>query len=318
MLEILKAAYDKPTTLTQNKHLFLVDRSKMATYRWDLYPLSPEYYHEFNPFFVHTIPTEFEMVLSGFKIFTVRDGFIAFADFLLKHWRDIPKWGNIWLVPESYAPLIPESLSGQFLTYFTSQIKKPELEKAKTVLIFSLLTDAYFENYEEIEKKIAPLKNLSPDVNFEICLSPRRNALLPPAPEENYHWLHVPEIIRNALPGRKIHWCQVQEFMGKSVLKDSYLLDIMYDQKFTCDSYLHYWNSMRGGVTNALPVWDPKKETLFDIDITFGQKLHVLPFPQVKSQFAELLYFQKTHSGELWTQSAFHNLVTRIVHGLKS
>ena len=151
MSEILKAAFAKPNALTQSKNYSLINRGQIHKYYWDLYPLAQDYYHEFNPYLVHMIYKE--TIFPGFKVFTVRDGMYAFADFLMKNMKEIPKWKNVFLIPEAFTPLIPESLDNSFLTYSLSQINKPDIKKAKTVIVFGLLNDYYFGSYEDIEKK---------------------------------------------------------------------------------------------------------------------------------------------------------------------
>ena len=313
MSEILNACFKSPQALTQSKHYHLLERQDMAKYRWELYPLVNEYYHEFNPFFVHAIPDIHANVYPAFKIFTVRDGYIGFADFLLKYWRDIPNWGNTFLIPPSYAPLVPQSLQSHFLTYTTSQVKTPDIHAAKTVTVFGILMDYYFGNYDQIEKKLQQICDLPQDVKVEVCLSMRRNPFLT-SERENFHWIRIPELIRKYLGDRDITWVRMADFMQRSALKKNFLIDLKIDDSLTCDSYLHFWYLERGGMIGNFPVWDPKQETLFDIDLNFGQKLQVHAFPKVKDQFADLLYFAKTNRGERWNLSAFYNVVRKIVN----
>ena len=309
MSEILKAAFAKPKALSQNKNWFMVDQETLAKYRWDLYPIGDVYYHEFNPYLVHTIPEESAKVFPEFTVFTVRDGYITFADFLLTYWREIPKWKTHFLVPASYAPLIPENLAPYFLSYSTTQLLKPDLKSAKKVLIFGLLTDYYFGNYEEVEKKLLPLKDLGPDVRVDISLALRRNPLFT-TETENHHHIIVPEIVRKVLGDRKVNWVKTNALMDQSVMKDCVLFDLIHDQRLICDSYLHFWFLMRGGAIQGVPQWTGEA-SLFDLDLSFNQKLHVHPLPKVKCNFADLLYFAKTNKGELWNHSAFHKAVTR-------
>lgn len=311
MSEILKACYDKPNALTQSKNYSLINRGFIPKYYWDLYPLAQDYYHEFNPYLVHTIYKEKEEVFPAFKIFTVRDGMYPFADFLLTYMKELRNWKTLFLIPESYTPLIPENVRQNFLSYSLSQINKPDIKKAKTVVVFGLLNEYYYGSYEDIERRLAPLKDLSPDVKIEICLTQRRTPLLMEE-KENLHFIMIPEIVRKILGNREFKWIRLRDLMEKTVLRDHYLIDLLHSQSLICDSYLHYWFLSRGGMINSLPQWK-KEETLFEIDLSFNQKLNVKPLPDVKSQFADLLFFYKTHKGEMWNSPPFHQEVRKIV-----
>lgn len=309
MSEILKAVYDKSNTLTQSKNYSLINRGEINKYYWDLYPLAQDYFHEFNPYLVHTIYKD--AIFPAFKIFTVRDGMHTFADFLMKHLKEIRTWKTLFLIPESFTPLIPENLSEKFLSFSLSQVNKPEIKKAKTVVVFGLLNEYYYGSYEAIEKRLAPLRDLPPDVKIEICLTQRRTPLIMEE-KENLHYILIPELVRKVLGNREFKWIRLRELMEKTVLRDHYLIDLMHSQSLICDSYLHYWFLSRGGMINSLPQWK-KEETLFEIDLSFNQKLSVKPLPDVKRQASELVFFYKTHKGEMWNSPPFHQEVSKIV-----
>lgn len=312
MSEILNAWYDNPQALTQSKHYHLLDRQSMSSYRWDCYPIMDEYYHEFNPFFVHTIPEKLSVIFPAFKVFTVRDGYIAFADFLLKYWRQIPGWKNYFLIPESYAPLIPENLHDQFFIYKTSQLRTPDIKKAKSVTIFGLLNDYYFGDYKTIEKRLAPIRETAPDTKIELAISIRRNPFLS-AERENSHWIEIPELIRKCVGERPVSFVKLSPYLERSVMKDSYLIDLAIDEALTCDSFFTYWYLGRGGMVDQYPVYKHSDKALFELDVSFGQKLQVFPFPKIASQFPELLFFQKLNKGELLNFVAFHRKVKSII-----
>jgi hypothetical protein len=309
MSEILKKAFARPHAINQSKNYHMVNKGKWPKYIWDFYPLAQDYYHEFNPYFVHLLYNP--RIMPEFKIFTVRDGAYAFADFMVKNLKEIPKWKNHFLIPEKYAPLIPEQMKGQFLSYSSSQVRKPDIRKAKTVTIFAILCDQYFGDYEKVKEKLAVLKDMAPDAKIEVCISQRRNPLLPEE-KENFHYIQTPELIRSAAGSREVKWLKLRDFMEKTVLRDNFLVDLMDGKLLTCDSYLHYWFLNRGGMVNALPEWN-KKPSLFDIDISFGQKLHVSPLPEVSCQIAELIFVSKTTKDELITNPIFQDEVRKII-----
>lgn len=311
MSEILKAAFAKPNALTQSKNYFLLNRGEVPKYYWELYPLAQDYYHEFNPYLVHSIAKP--MIVPEFRIFTVRDGMFTFAEFLLQHMKEIPKWKSTFLIPGNYAALIPEHLSEYFLSASLSQVQKPDIKKAKTVMIFGLLNSYYFGGYEDIEKRLAPLKDLPPDVKVEICLSMRRTPMLAEE-KENLHYIHVPELVRKLVGDREISWIRMRDLLEKPVLRDHYLIDLMHDQALICDSYFHFWFLSRGGMVNSLPQWQKQDESLFDLDLSFNQKLTVTPLPSVKADIAELVFFYKTNKGtDIWSSPRFHQEVRKII-----
>lgn len=309
MSEILKAAYAKPRALTQSKYYDVVNRGEIPKYFWELYPLAQDYYHEFNPFLVHLIYKD--NIFREFDIFTVKDGMYMFADFMLKKFKDIPKWKTTFLIPESYAPLVPDNLSSYFLSYQLSQTKKPDIKKAKTVVIFGLINEYYFGSFEDIERRLAPLKDLPSDVKIEVCLNQRRIPILSEE-KENLYFITVPEIIRKCVGNREIKWLRMRDLMEKTVLRDHYLLDLMHNQSFVCDSYLHHWFLSRGGMINSLPYSEGEKN-LFEIDLSFGQKLHVKPLPQVERKLVDLIFFARLAKVEVAQNPRFHEEVRNII-----
>jgi hypothetical protein len=309
MSEILKTAFQRPHAINQNKNHHMVNKGKWPKYIWDFYPIAQDYYHEFNPYFVHLIYNP--RIFQDFKIFTVRDGAIAFADFMVKNLKDIPKWKSHFLIPQEYTSLVPETLRPHFLSYSTSQVKKPDIRKAKTVTIFGLLCEQYYGSHERIKEKLSVLKHIAPDAKIEVCISQRRNPLHPEE-KETLDYIQVPDFIRSAVGNREIKWLKLRDLMSKTVLRDHYLLDLMDGRLLTCDSYLHFWFLNRGGMVSSLPEWD-KKPSLFDLDLSFGQKLHVKPLPEVTCQIAELIFVSKTTKDELSTNPIFHDEVRKII-----
>jgi hypothetical protein len=310
MLEILKAAYDHPNALTQSKNYAMFGHGDWPKYIWDFYPIAQPYYHEFNPYFVHMISKD--ALFPEFKVFTVRDGAYGFGDFLLKFIREIPKWKNLFLIPSSYAPMVPDSIRGQFLSYSTSQVKPYDLKKAKCVTVFALMCDQYFGSYELISKKLEVLKDLPEDIKLEVCVAIRRNPLTI-EDRDNLHFIKVPELIRKAAGNREIKWLRTRDLMEKSTLKDNVLIDLLEGQQLTCDNYLHFWFLSHGGAVHGLPVWNGEK-SLFDIDLSLNQKMHVHPLPKVPSAFADLMFFAKTTKVELITYPLFHAEVNKALN----
>jgi hypothetical protein len=179
------------------------------------------------------------------------------------------------------------------------------------VVIFALLCDQYFGDYEKVAKKLSALKDLPKDVRIEVCLSQRKNPLSI-EDKENLHYIQIPELIRKAVGNREIHWLRMKDIFEKTVLKDTILIDLLDGYALTCDSYLQYWWLSRGGAVNLVPI-QKKEETLFDIDISFNHKLHVRPLTSRTSNFADLMFFSKSTRNELFTYPLFHGEVKKIL-----
>lgn len=309
MSEILKAAYAKPRAINQNKHHHLVNKGDWPKYIWDVYPIAQDYYHEMNPYFVHLIPDK--RLIPEFPVFTVRDGIYAFADFMLKSMKDLATWKTNFIIPESYAPLVPDNLREKFFSSSSSQVRQPDIRKAKTVIVFGLLCDQYFGSYEKIAEKLSVLKDLPGDVKLEVCISQRRNPLSVEE-RENMHYINVPELIRKIVGNREIKWLLMRELMDKTVLRDSYLIDLMDGDLITCDSYLHFWFLARGGSIHQYKVWN-KKPSLLEIDVNLNQKLEIRKLPDLKANIADLIFYSKIHKGDIHMTQSFHEEVRKAI-----
>lgn len=314
MSDTLKKAFEKPRALTQSRYYAHNVKPQGLSYIWDLYPHLQDYFHEFNPYFVHLIQNE--EVFNLFSVFTVRDGMYTFADFVVKNVKRFPKWNCTFIIPEIYAGLIPDNLSKHFLTYRSTVLHRPDISKAKTVFILGFLNESYLGPLNDLESRLAPLKDLGPEVSLEVCLPLRADPLMQEQEEKILH-VEIPDLIRKCAGGRKIKWVKQNELMAKSVLRDFYLLDLKHDQGLVFDSYLHFWVLSRGGMVNSLPVYTPG-ESLFEIDLSFRQRLLINPMPKVKSRFIDLILCSRGLKNDLWADPNFQECVRGIVIGSSS
>lgn len=308
MSELLKKAFEKPRALTQNKHHFLVNRSRWPSYIHNFYPLAQEYFHEFNPYFVQLLDKEH---FQEFNVFTVRDGVFAFSDFILKNVKTIPEWNCLFLIPPHYTPLVPESIRSHFLSYSLTQKIKPDIKKAKTVTIFSLLCNQYYKDLEKVEDKLTILSDLPSEVSIDVCLPQRRNPF-DPDDKETLDFIHLPELIRKTIGNRKFRWIKTRDLLERTIYSDDYLLDLMEGSTLTCDSYLHYWFLSRGGMVSSVSNWDGKEKP-FDLDLSFHHKLHVEPLPEIKSNIIELVFLSKMAKGDVIYHPLFHTEVMKAI-----
>lgn len=290
MLEILNAQFAKPRCLTQNKKFSPLRRDRWPNYFWELYPMAQEYYHEFNPFFLFNIydPGFYEY----YKIFTVRDGMITLANFLVNNFNTIPKSGaNLFLVHQDFAPLIPPQLAQYFGVWSISRPNPIKISEAKKIVIFAFVCDQYVGKLEEVQKKLSTLKQLRNDVEIEVYLPLRRNLFETNSKESIIHF-ELLTSIHQALPGKKVRFLKAEDFMEKSEMKNTYVLDLARDHFFVSDNYLHYFVLSRGGTMSNIPSQAPK-ESIFDIALSFNHSLHISPLPKVDNLFTELLFYKK-------------------------
>ncbi len=116
MYELIENQFKSGKALTQGKYYSIIKRDLWPKFYWDMYPLAQEYYHELNPYFLFNI---FTPELYKFaKVFTVRDGYLNFADYMLKHVSTFNKLGvGCFLIHPSLAKLVPAHLTQYFASW---------------------------------------------------------------------------------------------------------------------------------------------------------------------------------------------------------
>lgn len=290
MLDLINAQFENGRSLSQNRYHDFSNRGRWPNFHWELYPLAEEYYHELNPFFLYNLYSKsFYNVVS---FFTVRDGYVTFADYILKNFQRIPKLGAYYLIHKDLAPIVPPNLRQYFSCWELCQPKKIKLNEAKTVVIFGLICDQYLGNYKLLEERLQVLKDIHPDASIELFLSQRKEPFDREGKEVVTHFELV-AMIKDILPGRKIHFLKTQEFLAKTHFTDLYFFDMGGDNFLVADKYIHYYVASRGGTVNQLQQEAPKN-SVFEIAVSFHHNMHVVPFPEnVESIFIDMLFNSK-------------------------
>ncbi len=286
MLDLIHKQYQSRKALSQTAYYDYSDRSKWPAYHWELYPLVDEFYHELNPFFLYNLYSKNFFNIMNF--FTVKDGYITFAEFLLKNYQSIPKYGAHFLIHKSLVTLVPPNLRSYFSCWEMSQPKKIRIEDAKTVVVFGLMCDQYLGSLDKLAVRFEELKKINPEADIELYLTPRKEPLEETGKEVVTHF-EVYDIIKNALPNRKINFLKTHEFNAKTHFSDLYFFDAGLDNFLVTDKYIHYYVASKGGSVNHIPLEKPK-DSVFDLALSFHHNLHVTPFPEdVDSIFVDML-----------------------------
>src|SRR5665647_1097106 len=112
MYENIEQQLKSGKSLTQSRYYSHVKREFWPKFFWEMYPLAQEYYHELNPYFCfHFYRPE---LIRFSKTVTVRDGYVTFAQFMLKHFSTLDELGTHFIIHPSLAPLIPPNLTEHF------------------------------------------------------------------------------------------------------------------------------------------------------------------------------------------------------------
>jgi hypothetical protein len=306
MLEILKQQYRSGNALTQAKHFPAFNRTNFATWYKEIHPLNGDYYHEFNPFYVGNVYTP--DLYSVARTMTVRDGYVSFADWLLKNANRLVKLNTLFIIHPDLAALIPSNQREHFLSWKISHPKKMSLPEAKRIIIFGLLCDDYLGADEEIAERLAPLAKTSPDAQIQVFLPLRRNPFSLEI-KETIIGLTIMSHIKDMFPGRKIDVLDHQSFQSITDMSESFVFDLRKDLKVTADSYIHHQVINRAGSVNLVHHEMPT-DSLFRLALGLFHQLHICPLPEVESKFLDLLFYRKQMPGaDLLTDPGFQHLV---------
>lgn len=293
MLDIIKGQFDSGDAFASNKNYGVIKRDQIPSYFNDMYPLAQDYYHELNPFFVGKI---YHPDLFNFsKVMTVRDGYVAFAHFLLTNHSKFSKFGTkLFLIPAEFTKLLPPNLLPYFGTWTIVQSphKSMTIEKAKKVVITALATEDYLGDLEILESRLAPLKNTPKDATVEVYAPMRKNAFDLEGRESLVAHILVSKL-KDMLPGKQIQFLNSKQFFDKTDFSNTYVFDLASDQFVVSDNYLHYYCVSRGATVNLLNSKVPK-DSIFNLALSFNHELHVSPLPEVTSVFSELVLYSKS------------------------
>lgn len=293
---------------TQSRNYGVLDRSQFPKYHWELYPLMQDYYHELNPYFVGNLYRK--ELLKFSDVITVRDGKIAFANFIISNLEHIISSKQHFLIPEDYSSLIPSTIKDQFACWSLGLNEKVGLRDAKKVIIFGLMMEKYVGPVDELKKKLTnDFKSISPDAEVELLL-PLRNDPFQSQHKENYLHFDIYNIIVEALAGRKFKIIKQENFLDRTIGSETYLYDLKYDNLIVADSFLHYFFASKGAGINLLSDKIPS-DSLMSLSISFWHKLYIKPLKFVdNSKFGELLFYKRLNNRHLLQDKNFHALIS--------
>jgi hypothetical protein len=306
MLEILKQQYRSGNALTQTKHFPAYNRNNFAKWHQEIHPLNGEYYHEFNPFYVGNVYTP--DMYSVARTMTARDGYVSFADWLLKNVSRLPKLNTLFIIHPDLAPLIPNNQREHFLSWKLSHPKKIALSEAGRVIIFGVLCEDYVGPQDELIERLAPLEKVSSDAHIQVFLPLRRNPFSLEIKEYTMG-LSVMSLIKDMFPGRKIDILDHQSFQSITDLSSSFIFDLRKDLKVSADSYIHHQVINRAGSVNLVSHEVPA-DSIFRLALGLNHDLHICTLPEVESKFLDLLFYRKQMPGvDLLADLGFQDIV---------
>lgn len=307
MLEIIQNQFNKGLVITKNRYYSPLRRDRWPNYHWELYPMAEDYYHELNPFFLYKMVSP--ELYKYYDMFTVRDGMVTFANFILNNMANFSKLGpKLFLIPPKLAPIVPPNLTNYFGTWSIVRPEPLKMSEAKKILIAGYISDQALGNIDKIPNRLKVLKNLREDVEIELYIPIRRN-ILDPAHKESITPYIVANYITQAFPNKKLHFLTTEDVMAASHFKDTYVFDLSPDPFYVSDNFLHYNIHSKGGTIHGVEAQAPK-DSIFNIALSFHHELHVQPFPQVDSVFTELLFYKKQTQGKDYVMDpVFHRIL---------
>lgn len=293
MLENIKEQFRTGKAFTQSKYYGNIKRELWPKFYWDLYPLAQDYYHELNPYFLFNMyrPDFFKFT----KVLTVRDGSMPFANFMLTNFATFSKLetGTLLIHPD-LAPIVPPNLASYFGTWKIVQKKQIELHKAKKVFVFGFVSEQYLGTLDNFKQKIAPLKDISPEAEVNLILPIRKNVFEVKSLESTT--IHnVMDLIKDALPGRKLKILTGEQFFDLTDFKNSYYYDLALDNFIVSDNYTHYYVQSRGATVNNNSLKEAPQDSMFSLELSFNHDLHICPLPKGRNIFTDLLMFKKEY-----------------------
>lgn len=291
MYDIIKEQFKSGNALTQSRNHNAVKREFWPKFYWDLYPLAQEYYHELNPYFLFNIYRP--ELLKFTNVFTVRDGYINFADFILNNFSTLRDLGpELFLIHPSLAKLVPQNASDLFGTWKIVQKKQTKLEEARKVTIFGFISEQYLGDLDNLPERLKPLKNIKADAEISLYLPIRKNVFELQGKESLAIHL-VMNHIKDALPGRKLKILSSEHFFDITDFKNSYIFDLALDNFIVSDNYLHYYVQSRGATVNNGSLTSAPDDSVFSLDLSLHHELHACKLPSVENHFMDLLMYKK-------------------------
>ena len=313
MYELIKKQFLSSRSLVLPKYHYGIKRELWPAFNRDLYPVNIEYFHELNPYFVCNLYRKEFFRFSD--VITVRDGYVTFADFLLKYATHFEELGTkLFIIHPALAPLIPQNISHYFATWKVVQKKQIALDEANKVIISGLVCDHNIGTLEHLRERLKPLKQINEKAKIEVYLPVRRN-MFERSDKEATLIHEIMKLLIEAIPKRDFTILNTVEMFESSNLKNTYLFDLAQDNFITSDNYLHYFAQSRGGTVNNSSLSASPKDSIFNLDMSLHHELHVTPLPQDKNVFMDILLYKKQNAyvKDLVFDPNFHSLLRSLL-----
>ena len=291
MLEILKAQYQSANTLSKST-FYNAHTPEVSQIFNELYPQCLEYFHELNPGFLFKIPKA--EYLSPYDAFTVRDGSLSFGAFILKSFQLLPALKTHFFIDHHLAPLVPNNLRHKFSCWQIVQKKKIEISQAKRIIITGLMSEQSLPSVQEIMNSIESLAGISPSTEVEVFF-PIRNNPFGSLWKESFIGYQLIEMIKNVLPDHKLTFLGHSDLFEHTSLQNAYCLDLMTSRRTISDNYLNHYMVSRGATISTFSD-EPRKDQVFEIDLSFNHKIQFFPLPTCVTLFPEMIFYKKQAS----------------------
>lgn len=313
MYEIIKKQFENGRSLALLKYNSSVKRESRPDFDNDLYPINQDYFHELNPFFLCNLnPKE---LFSFTNVFTVRDGHITFADFLLNNFSNLQNLGpELFIIHPDLVPLIPDNIKNYFATWWTVQKEQTNLKAASKIIVTGIICEHTISNLDTLKLKLQKLKQIDPEASVELYLPIRRDMFYKKY-KENVLIHQVMKCLSEILPDKDFKLLTTSNFFEIGNFKNTYVIDLAQDNFLVADNFLHYYVQARGGTVEASSLTSPPRDSFFSFDLSLYHELHITPLNQEKNVFMELLMYKKQnpHVKEYLYEPTFHNLLRELL-----
>lgn len=308
MYDQIKTQFKSGKALVQKHSDGIIKRELYPKFHLGMYPLSEDFYHELNPYFLYQIYQS--DLLAYTPVLTVKDGAVTFANFLLQNLTRIPKRKNHFLIHKDLVRFVPDHLKSYFSQWSVHRPGAIKLNETKKVLLFGFLCEQYLGHSGQREKKLLELKSLPKDAEVEIFLPIRQNPFGNDT-GDNVIPHETLELIRRALPTQKVSYVVSSQVMDRAQFTGTVLFDLSPDPFIITDNYLHYHVASRGGSINGMATEKPQ-DAVFSFELSLHHWFNVQPLPSVTSCFPELLFYHKQKRlPDLTLDFEFQSLIKR-------
>jgi hypothetical protein len=100
------------------------------------------------------------------------------------------------------------------------------------------------------------------------------------------------DLIKDALPDRKLKFITAKDVLEKTTWKDVYCLDLFQNKIILADNFLNHRIASLGGTVSSFPSVG-NDQSVFELALSFYHKLQIIPLPECDNIFSELIFYKK-------------------------